>query len=91
MKKSQREYYDKVASLGCVLCYHIGYRGTSAELHHVRRHGAPRETAPVIPLCPEHHRGNSGVHGMGKKGFAKQYGVDEDDLVRLTSALLELQ
>jgi hypothetical protein len=38
----------------------------------------------AIPLCPEHHRGQSGVHGMGTKGFAKHYGFDESDLLETT-------
>ena len=43
----------------------------------------------AIPLCPEHHRGQSGVHGMGTKGFAKHYGFDESDLLETTKILLE--
>lgn len=82
------KHYDKVASLGCILCRHIGYAGTPAEIHHVRRFGAPRDTAPVIPLCPEHHRGNTGVHGMGKKAFARYWNVSEEDLVEITNDLV---
>ena len=43
----------------------------------------------AIPLCPEHHRGQSGVHGMGTKGFAKHYGFDESDLLETTKILLD--
>ena len=46
-----------------------------------------RENAPVIPLCPTHHVGNDGVHGLGKKLFAKRYGVTEEDLLAQTEAL----
>jgi hypothetical protein len=46
-----------------------------------------RDNAPVIPLCPEHHTGNSGVHGLGKKAFADKYGVTEEDLLEQTEAL----
>jgi len=35
----------------------------------------------VIPLCPEHHVGATGLHGLGVKGFAKHYGFDEADLL----------
>ena len=42
----------------------------------------------VIPLCPEHHRGRTGVHGLGTKGFAKVYGFDEVDLLADTQARL---
>ena len=35
----------------------------------------------VIPLCVEHHRGRTGVHGLGTKGFARHHGFDEADLL----------
>jgi hypothetical protein len=47
-----------------------------------------RENAPVIPLCPSHHTGNEGVHGLGKKAFATKYGVTEEDLLAQTELLL---
>ena len=91
MKKEQKKHYDKVAQLGCVLCrviYEI--KDSPAELHHIRRFGGKRENAPVIPLCPEHHRGNTGVHGLGHKGFASRYGVDEQTLLETTMELLNV-
>jgi len=86
--KEQKQHYNKIANLGCILCIHLGHNGTPAEVHHIRRYGGKRDLAPVIPLCPEHHRGNSGVHGMGKKSFARHYGLDEHDLLHLTTQLL---
>lgn len=88
MKKEQKKHYDQIARLGCILCRHLGYRDSPAEIHHVRKFGGQRDLAPVIPLCPEHHRGNTGVHGLGKKGFAKRYSLDEQDLVELTNQAL---
>lgn len=35
----------------------------------------------LIPLCTEHHRGNTGVHGLGTKAFPKHYGFTEEDLL----------
>ena len=81
---------DEVARLGCVLCKKLGYNDTPAEIHHIRRFGGLRKNTEVIPLCPEHHRGNTGVHGLGHKGFAKQYGMDEADLLSYTKELLQL-
>jgi hypothetical protein len=42
----------------------------------------------VIPLCPEHHRGKTGVHGLGTKGFPKHWGFTEQDLLEDTKQLL---
>ena len=88
MNKTQRKHYDQIAKLGCILCRHLGYSDSPAEIHHVRKFGGKRDLAPVIPLCPEHHRGNTGVHGLGKKGFATRYSLDEQDLVELTERAL---
>ena len=86
--KEQKKHYDKLAQLGCSLCRHLGYGETPSHIHHIRRLGMKRDSAPVIPLCPEHHTGNSGVHGLGKKAFAERYGVSEEDLLEQTKALI---
>lgn len=88
MNKAKRAHYDALSSFGCILCYHLGNEGTPAEIHHVRRYGQPRNEAPVIPLCPYHHRGSKGVHGLGKKGFAKYYNINEDQLIDLIAKLI---
>lgn len=80
--------YDKIADLGCILCLCKGHQGTPAEIHHIRRFGGKRDNAPVIGLCPEHHRGNTGVHGLGHKGFEKHHGISEEDLLDLTNFIL---
>jgi len=89
MTNAQREHYRKVAELGCALCRHQGNEGTPAELHHIRRTGR-RSDAPVIPLCPYHHRGsNTSIHGMGRKRFEKEYGVTEESLLQTTLEMIE--
>ena len=84
---SKKKDYARVAEIGCILCRHRGVLDTPAELHHIRN-GGKRENAPVIPLCPEHHRGATGLHGLGTKGFLKHYGYDEADLLKETLQLL---
>lgn len=89
MNKNQRKHYDQVADLGCSLCLFLGWGKTPCEIHHIRRHGGKRDNAPVIGLCPEHHRGNSGIHGLGAKGFEKKYGIDQEFLLELTTRLIQ--
>lgn len=84
-----KKHYNRIAELGCILCRHLGYFDTPTEIHHIRRLGNVRNDSPVIPLCPEHHRGNTGVHGLGKKGFARHYGLTEEDLLERTLKLLD--
>ena len=82
----------RVADLGCAVCRRMGYPGTPAELHHKRAGQGLSNRASnwqVIPLCPEHHRGNTGVHGLGTRGFAKHWGYDEDALLEDVRAAIE--
>ena len=37
---------------------------------------------------PEHHRGNTGVHGLGAKGFEKHYQIGQEELLEMTERLL---
>lgn len=84
MRKREAQYLSKVADIGCIICYRVGYRGTPAEIHHIRGlglgMGVRNSHDNVIPLCPEHHRGNSGYHGLGRKAFERAYGVTEQEL-----------
>ena len=86
--KAEKETYRKIAELGCSLCRHLGFEGTPAELHHIRRAGR-RSDAPVIPLCPYHHRGsNTSIHGMGRRRFEAEYDVTEESLLAQTLGLI---
>ena len=88
MTKDEKEKYRKIAELGCSLCRHQGNEGTPAELHHIRR-TSKRSNAPVIPLCPYHHRGsNTSIHGMGRKRFEREYLITEEELLVQTENLL---
>jgi hypothetical protein len=88
--KAEKEHYRKVAELGCSLCRHQGNEGTPAELHHIRRGNIPRSTAPVIPLCPYHHRGsNTSIHGMGRRAFEREYSITEEELLEKTESLIK--
>lgn len=83
--KAEKQHMDKVARLGCMVCKRLyGISGGPVELHHPRRGtgmGMKASNFDVIGLCPEHHRGNSGVHGLGTKGFEKRYGFTEEELL----------
>jgi len=90
---AEKKHMGKVAELGCVVCRRMGHEGTPAELHHPRRlaGGWGRSShMTVIPLCPEHHRGKTGVHGLGTKGFPDHWGFTEDELLADTKKLLGL-
>jgi len=89
MNKKDKKRHDDIARLGCVLCYHMGYHDTPAELHHVRRFGGKRSEAPILPLCTEHHRGATGVHGLGAKAFEKYHQIEFDTLLGIVESKLQ--
>ena len=87
--KNEKIALNKIAELGCILCSEVlGIEGSPSELHHVRRFGAKRATSPILPLCPEHHRGNSGLHGLGAKGFERKWGITQEKLLERVSQKL---
>ncbi len=90
--RAEKAYMQRAADLGCILCIHLGLGATPAEIHHPRTGtGMGRRAAHTqgIPLCPEHHRGDTGLHGLGRRAFEQEYELTEADLVRLTHAALE--
>jgi len=88
--KNEKNALNKIAELGCILCSEFfGIESPpTAELHHVRRYGAVRSASPILPLCPEHHRGNSGIHGLGVKRFEREYKISCEELLERVSQKL---
>jgi len=70
----ERRFHGLLASLGCLVC------GRAAEVHHVMHAAGKfkrRDHRFCVPLCPDHHRGPQGVHGLGSEGaFRDLWGVD---------------
>lgn len=72
----EAEHHAQVARVGCLVCR------APAEIHHVMDTGLGKERRRdhryVVPLCPEHHRGPRGVHGLGReRQFKDEYdGLD---------------
>jgi hypothetical protein len=89
----KRNTWIFLVSLVALYVQSLATERSPAEIHHLRIKsrgiGLKASHYDAIPLCPEHHRGQSGVHGMGTKGFAKHYGFDESDLLETTKILLE--
>ncbi len=69
MTKAEKRYLDRVASLGCYLCQHLGYGATPAQVHHLREGvGMAQRNSNylTVPLCEKHHANSSqdGIHGQ---------------------------
>lgn len=92
MKKDETKHKERVARLGCAVCFRLygPHEPGPVELHHLRGGGWGKgDYKTLIPLCIEHHRGNTGVHGLGVKGFDKHYGFSQKDLLEWVLKKLE--
>jgi len=47
-----------------------------------------RSASPCLPLCFEHHLGNTGIHLMGHKGFTAKHGFTQEALLEKVQKLL---
>ena len=75
MSPAQR-HKNKVAALGCCVCRRLGFQpAIPAEVHHVAEGSGLRSDFSIAPLCAEHHRGKSGLHGLKAKRFCSFYRV----------------
>ena len=92
MKKAELQYKAKLADMACMICERLygQHPGGNVELHHLRTGGWGRgDYKTLIPLCVEHHRGNSGIHGMGTKAWERAYDVSQRDLLALVQERVE--
>ena len=85
----ERRHMGRVAALCCVLCRVLRIADDSPAVVHHLRTGTGKGRAShydTMPLCPRHHDGNEGLHGMGVREFERVYGVTELDLLALTKS-----
>lgn len=83
----------RLVELGCMCCLMgMNIHTPDVELHHLRagQGWGKGDWMTLIPLCPEHHRGATGVHGLGTKGFPKHYGFTEHQMLDKTLHLLNI-
>ena len=86
MTKAEKARLDAVAQLPCAVCGCYG-----VHVHHIRTGigmGRRASNFQTIPLCPEHHQGNTGIHGMGRKAWERMVCKTEMELLAETDELL---
>ena len=94
MTKAELIHKGRLAQLGCMACrrIHGPHDPGPVELHHLRTGGWGKDDyKTMMPLCLEHHRGNTGIHGMGTKAFERHYGFTQQDLLNDALALIGVQ
>ena len=63
------------------MCRNQGYYGSPAEIHHLltgKGIGHKNSDDLTIPLCYHHHRGEHGIHTLGKRRWEEKYGLELD-------------
>lgn len=84
MRRYERLHMDRVAALGCLICY------SPATIHHCGTHmGGGRDHMRVVPLCWAHHLGPEGIDGkkISKRQWEEKYGTEEELLQRVKKLL----
>lgn len=87
--KAEKLHMGRIAEMPCAVCGVYG-----VHVHHIRTGvgmGRRASNLDTIPLCPEHHQGMTGIHGMGRKAFERNYGVSELELLSETKRILGVE
>lgn len=82
---SVKSYQDRVRALGCVVCKDTHGVGAGTSLHHIESVRDELSEYAVVPLCYDHHQGQNGVHGLGRRGFVARYKLTDVDLLALVA------
>jgi hypothetical protein len=75
--KKTKQAYEQAINFGCVVCKKYYGLRTDATIHHLTGAGMGLKSKKFIPLCPEHHQGNTGVH-HNTKLFEERFGTQEE-------------
>lgn len=93
--KDEQLHLRRLVSLGCIICYNLGFGVTPPEhtaVHHVRDGQGVGQRAShkdTLPLCPPHHQ--TGGYGValhaGQEEWERRYGT-ERQLLRQVRMML---
>ena len=82
----EREWMNRLQSLGCVACRQDGISDTPGEIHHIVQGNRRLGHLFTLLLCPPHHRGDGrqvpSVH-FSKRTFTAKYGTEMELLAGL--------
>lgn len=84
--KEERLYMSRVAMLGCMIC-----GNSQVEIHHKTGTGMGLRAshADIMPLCVNHHRGQNGIHTMGRRAWEREFKTTQQELIDKTKDMLD--
>lgn len=80
------QYEARLRALPCIVGTVTGQGCKCEELHHVGA-AEDRDDMNQVPLCLEHHKGSTGVHGLHRRAFAARYKLNDLKLLAITRRL----
>ena len=90
--KKERDWMDKIANMGCIVCWDKFDAYSPAEVHHIDGKTKPGSHLNTIPLCFRHHR--EGINNDMYVSrhpylheFEKRYGTQESLLTKTKERL----
>ena len=86
---SLEDYIERLHELPCVVCWKkLGVKTYGVHTHHA---GEPEERNDwaQIPLCPEHHEGATGIHGLRRRPFYRFWKTNNNELLAWTNEAKE--
>ena len=89
MTNKERNHKKRLSQMGCLICRKLfgDHEPSEVQLHHLRSGGWGKgDYETLIPLCYEHHLGDTGIHGLGTKAFEREYGVTQQELLEWARA-----
>jgi hypothetical protein len=87
---SARDHLERVHEIPCVVCVKMGTAPTfPVTAHHLESVRDELSDYATVALCPQHHQGANGIHGLSRRGFEMKYKLSELDLLKLTLWLLD--
>jgi Recombination enhancement, RecA-dependent nuclease len=77
--KSDKQLWNKMASIGCIACRKDGVFNSQVSIHHIDGRTKPGAHRLVLPLCAGHHQDGTGADGLiavhpWKSRFEDRYG-----------------
>jgi len=85
---SEADYMERIHELPCVVCWKkLGRKTYGVHAHHAGD-ASERNNWALIPLCPEHHEGPTGIHGLRRAGFYRFWKTNNTELLAWTNEAL---
>lgn len=89
---SLQKYVEAIHGLPCVVCFLLtGQRRYGVEGHHPESVRDELSDWLELPICPDHHRGPNGIHGLSRRGFEIRYKLDDLALIAGTIKLMHTE